>query len=156
VEDWGNQVLLTLYFYQYSDLEVSLSFERDSIHKLDNESVSSELKTDPAMQSLFNSAALQLGTLNLIGEEHKGLTVRFGVRLKLLGFHVSGERVIKVDFRGKARLISQEVLSPAVVAYGAPGDSPKGLLILGRILRFPVHEDRNSERRYGKCQYSCG
>jgi len=138
VEDWGHQVLLTLYFYQYSDLGVSLCFERDSIHKLDNETISSELKSHPAMQSLFNAAALQLGTLNLTGEEHEGLTVGFGVRLELLGFHLSGERVIEVDFRGKARLISQQVLSPAVVAYGAPGDSPKERN--ANIEKFPLGE----------------
>jgi len=125
VKDWGHQVLLTLYFYQYSDLELSLCFERDSIRKLENEAVSSELKTHPAMQSLFNAAAQQLGTLNLMNEEHEGLTVRFGLRLELLGFHVSGERVIEVDFRGEARLISQQVVSPVVVAYGRPGDSPR-------------------------------
>ena len=125
VKDWGHQVLLTLYFYQYSDLEVSLCFGRDSIHKLENEAVRSELQTHPAMQSLFNAAEQQLGTLNLISQEHEGQTARFGLRLELLGFHVSGERVIEVDFRGKARLISQQVLSPAIVAYGTPGDSPR-------------------------------
>lgn len=56
VEDWGHQVLLTLYFYRYSDLEVSLSFERDSIYKLENEAVGSELKTHPAMQPVFNAS----------------------------------------------------------------------------------------------------
>jgi Restriction endonuclease len=66
VKVWGRQVALTLYFYQYSDLEVSLCFERNSIHKLDNDVVASELKTHPAMQSLFEAAAQQLGTINLL------------------------------------------------------------------------------------------
>jgi hypothetical protein len=71
VEDWGYQVLLTLYFYQYSDLEASLCFEPDSIDRLENEAVSSELKTHPAMQSLFNAAAQQLGTFNIISGNMK-------------------------------------------------------------------------------------
>lgn len=124
VEKWGERVALTLYFYQYSDLEVSLCFDQESLRKLQTDAVMSELKTHPAMQSLFNAAAQQLGALNLISDEHKGLTVTFDLRLELSEFRVCGERVIEVDFRGKARLISQQVASPAVVAYGAPSDSP--------------------------------
>lgn len=75
------------------------------------------------MQSLFNAAAQQLGTLNLISKEHDDITVTFGLRLELLGFHVCGQRVIDVDFKGKGRLISQHDVSPAVVAYGTPSDS---------------------------------
>ena len=118
VKTWGRQLALTLYFYQYSDLELRLCFKRTSIPKIDMDVMRSELASYPGMQSLFNAAAQQLGTLNLISEKHTGRTVGFGLRLQLADFHLSGEPVLKVDFRGKARLISKEVTSPAVFAYG--------------------------------------
>ncbi len=119
-KDWGQQVALTLYFYQYSDLELSLCFKRESIPKLDMDVVRSELTSYPGMQSLFNAAAQQLGTLDLMNAEHAGRTVDFGLRLQLAGFQLLGEPVLEVDFRGKAVLTSKEVISPAVFAYGEP------------------------------------
>lgn len=120
VKSWGHQVALTLYFYQYSDLEIALCFNRESILKLDSDFVKSELTTYPGIQSLFNAAAQQLDTLNLISGDHAGVSVDFGLRLQLEGFQLSGEPVVEVDFRGKARLISEEVCSPAVFVYGQP------------------------------------
>jgi hypothetical protein len=124
IRSWGQQVALTLYFYQYSDLDVSLYFDRNTIHKLDHDVLASKLKTHPAMQSLFQAAAQKLGTINLMAEEHQGTLVAFGLRLELFVFQVCDEQVLEVDFRGNARLISREVISPAVFAYGQPGRSP--------------------------------
>jgi len=121
IKSWGQRVTLTLYFYQYSDLEVSLCFDRESITKLENNVVRLELESHPAMQSLFSAAAQQLGTLNLISGVHgAAAAVTFGLRIELAGFYLLGERVLEVDFRGKARLISKKVTSPAVFAYGEP------------------------------------
>ena len=80
----------------------------------------SEFTSYPGLQSLFNAAAQQLGTLHLISGEHAGRTVDFGLRLQLAAFHISGEPVVPVDFRGKARLISEEFISPAVFGYSKP------------------------------------
>jgi hypothetical protein len=126
VKKWGEQVALTLYFYQYSDLEVSLYFDAGSLCKLQSDFVMSELKTHPAMQSLFNAAAQQLNTLNLLHGEHRNKVVTFGLRRDLGGFCVCGERVLEVDFRGKACLISKDVISPAVFTYGRPDHGPEG------------------------------
>ena len=120
VQGWGRQITLTLYFYQYSDLELSLCFKRESIPKLDMDAVRSGIAAYPGLQSLFNAAAEQLGTLNLGIEERAGRTVDFGLRLQLAGFQVSREPVLEVDFRGKAVLISKEVMSQAIFAYGEP------------------------------------
>jgi hypothetical protein len=125
VKKWGEQVALTLYFYQYSDLELSLCFDRESLRKLQSDVVMSELETDPAMQSLFSAAAQQLGTMNLLREEQHNRVITFGLRLDFDGFRVCGERVLEVDFRGKARLISRSVISHAVFAYGQPGHGPE-------------------------------
>ena len=125
VKKWGEQVALTLYFYQYSDLELSLCFDRDSLRKLQSDVVMSELKTHPAMRSLFSAAAQQLGTIKLLHEDQENKVITFGLRLDFDGFCVCGERVLEVDFRGKACLIPKNVISHAVFAYGQPGHGPE-------------------------------
>jgi Restriction endonuclease len=122
IKSWGSQVAVTVYFYQYSDLEVSLCFKPESIPRLDKTIVESQLKYHPALQSLFNAAAQQLGTLNLISGEDAGRTVKFGLRLQFDGFQLSGESVMEVDFRGSACLVSREMMASAVFAYGKPSE----------------------------------
>jgi Restriction endonuclease len=124
IQDWGKQVALTLYFYQYSDLELSLCFKRESVARLDIEDVRSEIASYTGIQSLFNAAAQQLGTLNLVNAENAGREVSFGLRLQLDGFQLSGESVLEVDFRGKVALTSKEISSPVVSAYGNPKSAP--------------------------------
>ena len=112
VEEWGQQMSLTLYFYEYSDLELSLCFEHESIPKLNMDAVSSEIASYPGIQSLFNAAAKQLGNLDLLNGANQGRTVDFRLRLQQDGFQLSGEPVLEVDFRGKALLVSKDVVSP--------------------------------------------
>ena len=120
VEDWGRPIALTLYFYQYSDLELSVCFKSESVSKVDVDVVRSEIASYPGMQSLFNAAARQLGTLDPM---NVGSPVNFGLRLQLPGLQLSGEPVLEIDFRGKAVLTSREVLSPAVFAYAECGQN---------------------------------
>lgn len=121
IRSWGRSVALTLYFYQYFDLEVSLLFKRESIRKLDAELARSELKSHPVWQSLFNAAAYKLQELNLVAEEQAGQTAKFAIRLQLDGFNLCGESVVEVDFRGNARLVSKNVDPRAVFRYGEAG-----------------------------------
>ena len=111
---------LTLYFYEYFDLEVSLLFGETSIANLNATAVELELKRHPAMQSLFNAAARQLGEFDLLATENSGRAVKFALQLQLETFSLCGEPVVEVGFCGSARLISREVLSPAVFSYGEP------------------------------------
>lgn len=124
IQGWGKQVELTLYFYQYSDLELSLCFGRESVAKLDVEVVRLEIASYPGLQSLFNAAAQQLGTLDLMNGQKAGRKVSFDLRLQLAGFRLSGEPVLEVGFRGDATLTSKEFSSPAVLAYGDPERDP--------------------------------
>jgi hypothetical protein len=125
IKSWGRQVALTLFFYEYSDLEVSLLFKRESIRKVDEDTVKSEFRCHPGMQSLFNAAAQELGKFNLVADEHASLAAPFAVRLQLAGLSLSGESVIGVDFRGNAHLVSRTVSSSAVFAYGEPSPNPE-------------------------------
>lgn len=122
IEAWGRRVALTLYFYEYSDLQVSLCFEKESIPRLKIDLVTAELSRHPGIQLLFNAAAKQLGTLNMVGDERVGQPVTFGFRLQLDRFQISGEPIIEVGFSGNARLISKEIVSEAVLAYREPGE----------------------------------
>lgn len=117
---WGRSVALTVYFYQYLDLRLSLVFEKSSIPQLEEERLKAELRSYPGKQSLFNAAAEQLDTLNLLIHENRGHVGRFYLRLQLEEFHLCGEPVIEVDFAGRAKLLSRDVACPAVLAYGAP------------------------------------
>ncbi len=120
IASWGLRVALKLFFYQYSNLEVSLLFEGESILKIDSEQVKSELRYHPCVQSLFNAAAQKLGEANLIADEQPGRTVEFGLRLEFDGFQLCGAPVLEVSFTGKARLIMLEVAPSLVYAYGEP------------------------------------
>jgi hypothetical protein len=125
IDAWGRRVALTLYFYEYSDLKLLLCLQRESLARLNGDVVKSELDRHPCMQSLFNAAAKQLDTLNMIGEECPGQPVKFRIRLEFEGFQVSGEPIIQVEFCGYARLVSEEIISKAVLSYRAPGEPHK-------------------------------
>ncbi len=120
IRAWGGQIALTLHFYDYADLNVSLCFERQSIPKLRMDAVRSEFASYAGVQSLFNAAAQQIDNYNLLSEEHVGQSVAFGIRLELAGFQISGESVIKVAFSGNVRLVSRNVSPKAVLAYVDP------------------------------------
>jgi hypothetical protein len=120
IASWGLRVALTLFFYQYSELEVSLLFERESVLKIEPEQAKSELRCHPCMQSLFNAAAQKLGDAKLMADEQPGRTVKFGLRLEFDGFRLCGAPVLEVAVTGKARLIALEVAPSLVYAYGEP------------------------------------
>lgn len=127
IKNWGRQMALTLFFYQYSNLEVFLLFDRSSIPKLDTDALKSELRLHPAMQSLFNAAAQQLNGSNLLQDALAGTeqseTVGFTLRLQFDDFRLCGELVMEVTFRGRACLIPKRVKSSAVLAYGDPEEN---------------------------------
>jgi Restriction endonuclease len=124
IRGWGRQIALTLYFYEYSELELSLYLECRSMPKLDMVVFQSEIAAHAVTQSLFNSAAQQLGTMNPLKTENAEQTMEFNLLIELPGFRLCGQLVRQVRFRGKAALIAQDVVSPAVLAYGNPDDDP--------------------------------
>jgi hypothetical protein len=124
IRGWGRRIALTLYFYEYSELELSLYLECRNIPKLDMVVFQSEIAAHSVTQSIFNAAAQQLDTTNPLKVENAGQTVEFNLLIELPGFRLCGQLVRQVRFPGKAALISQDVVSPAVLAYGNPDDDP--------------------------------
>lgn len=122
IASWGLRVALTLFLYQYSELEASFLFDGESVRKIDSGQAKSELRCHPCVQSLFNAAARKLDEANLMADEQPGRVVKFGLRLEFDGFRLCGAPVLQVSFTGKARLIALEVAPSLVYAYGEPNE----------------------------------
>jgi hypothetical protein len=104
IQEWGRQIALTLYFYEYSELELSLYLECGSIPKLDMVVLQSEIVAHAVLQSLFNAAAQQLGRMNPLKAENAAQTVEFNLLLELAGFRLCGQLEGQVRFRGRGVL----------------------------------------------------
>ncbi len=120
IASWAQGIDLTLFCYEYSDLQVFLLFDRDSFSNIEPEAARSELRNHPCVQSLFNAAATKLGELNLVAEEQQRW-VPFGLKIQFDGFLLCGVPVLEVEFTGKARLISQKITLSVAYGYGEPG-----------------------------------
>src|SRR5229473_2125201 len=79
VESWGQRIELTLYYYQYSDLEVFLGFSPESIPTIKFDEMKAELRWHRCVQSLFNAAGKKLTDANLMSGPLQGQKVNFGV-----------------------------------------------------------------------------
>ena len=123
IEQWGSTVAMTIYYYQYSDLELALFFRPESIPKLDIAVLAQEMKTYPGTQSLFNAAGNELEKLKLLTmEPSQRRDATFRLRLRLADFCLCREPVLEVEFSGTAKLVEQLLDIPAVVAYRDPAD----------------------------------
>jgi hypothetical protein len=138
VRNWGRSVALTLYFFAYSDIRLTITFEAASLPALQMEQLKPELAKHPALVSIFNAAAKLVGERLIPAVEHRDLTVTFGARLELDGFRVCGESVIDVEIQGKAKLIAKNVEAPTVSAYRCPSDSETSDVTI--VEQFPLGE----------------
>jgi Restriction endonuclease len=148
VQSWGKQIGLTLFFYQYSDLDLSLYFKDESLLKLDRDKLKEELRSHQ-FDFLYEAAAEQIDSLNLVGGEHEGRTVNFAVRAGLQEVILCGESVTLADFRGKARLVSRDVISPEILSFGAPPSFSESRRAVAVVEKFPLGETSiiHDERR---------
>ena len=113
VKTWGTPIDLKVGFIHYDDVQIDLLFDHASIARLDFAAVQEELKSHPAIQSLFNAAAQQLTARN-----HQATP--FNLRIELEGFSLGGERVLEVRFRGAAQVVCQNVVCSAILSYREP------------------------------------
>lgn len=121
IRGWGRGLDVTIYYYEYSNLKLALAFDHHSLQRVDYAEIQKELATYPGMQSLFNAAADQLDSLNLLTHDETSRSGRFQLRLCLHDFFLCGEPVVEVGFSGRGTLTAKEVNCPSVVAYGDPG-----------------------------------
>jgi len=120
VESWGERVELTLYYYQYSDLEVSLGFSPESIPTIKFDELKAQLRWHPCVQSFFNAAAKKLDDGNLLSGSLQGQKVNFGVDVELENVHLGGAQLVRAALEGCAELVAIKADAPLVHAYGEP------------------------------------
>jgi hypothetical protein len=120
---WGQQISITLYFYAYSNLDVELFFESRRIESFDIESVKTELKSHPCLQSMFNAAANYFRESEALPFDATDKSVKFEFKIVFDGFKVCGELVSEVLFRGEAKLVSKHLGAPVIMSYQQPSDS---------------------------------
>jgi hypothetical protein len=120
VESWGQRIELTLYYYQYSDLEVSLGFSAESIPTIKSDELKVELKWHPCVQSLFNAAAKKLTDENLLPGPLQGRKVNFGVDIQFDDVRLGGAQLERAAIEGRAELVAIKADAPLVRAYGEP------------------------------------
>jgi Restriction endonuclease len=123
VEGWGNRIDLTLHYYQYSDLKVSLGFSPESAPNIDHEALKAQLRWHPCVQSLFNAAAKQLTGANLMSGPLQGQKVSLGVDIEFDGVDLGRARLERAALEGCAELVSIKADAPLVHAYGEPNSS---------------------------------
>jgi hypothetical protein len=120
VTSWGQRIELTIYYYQYSELEVSLLFPPESLATIKPEALKSELRWHPSVQSLFNAAAQKLTERNLMAGELRGRKVRFGVQIEFDNLQLCGVPLLGAAIAGSAELVAIKADAPVVYAYGEP------------------------------------
>jgi hypothetical protein len=120
VESWGQRIELTLYYYQYSDLEVSLGFSPESIATIEFDTLKTELRWHPCMQSLFNAAAKRLTDANLMSGPLQGQKVNFGVDIEFDDVRLGGMQLERAALEGRAELMAIQADAPFVHLSGEP------------------------------------
>ena len=117
-EDWGGQITLMLYYYQYSDVKLAVAFAPHN-PDIDPAVLKPELRSHGVLQSLFNAAAEQLDSFQLLPDnDTRTYRVSFIAYPEMV--ELCGEPVLQIGFEGKGRLVSQPISSPQVFGYGEP------------------------------------
>jgi hypothetical protein len=125
IANWGCDITMRVYYYQFENLELSLIFDPRSISQLDADTLSAELQVFPGRQSLINAAMKQLDRLKLLTDEgNRRESHGFRAFGHFENFRLCGQPVLKVELVGTARLVDQAISLPAILAYGEPGQYP--------------------------------
>ncbi len=126
VSNWGCTIEMKVYYYQYEDLNLVVLFRESDVAGIDDQRLTTELKTYPGRQSMFNASLEQFDTVSMTLEERLKMRFRFEVKMRLEGFFLSGQPVQGVEFSGSAQLEQIDVRLPVVLAYGAPKENAAG------------------------------
>jgi hypothetical protein len=93
IATWGHKLALTIYYYEYSDLTLSLGFTEESISKLDMAVLKAQLQSHPILQSAFNAAERNLDSLNLLARGDRRV-IGFGISLRPEAIELGGRSVV--------------------------------------------------------------
>jgi hypothetical protein len=122
IRGWGDRVSLVLYYYQYSDVTLSVGVYGLDFSKIHAAEVRRELESRGLIQAAFNAAAQQLEPLKLVATEDTR-TIGFGVCIQPeQGVPLNGKPILEVCLEGKVCLASRPVSCEKVFRYGEPGE----------------------------------
>jgi hypothetical protein len=112
-----------LYYYQYSEVTLSVRVSPQAFSKFIPTEVVRELESRGVVQAAFNAAAQQLEPLKLLATEETR-TFSFGVRIQPeKDVRLSGESILEVGLEGKVCLALRPVSCAKVLRYGKPQES---------------------------------
>ncbi len=120
IRKWSRLITITLFFYQYSDIELYLIFDKKVIDKLNDEQLQEELKNYVGLRSIFLAPSKVLDNLNLFGKEYNGKKMEFNLSLKNEDFKLQGHNVKQVNIKGQGWLVEKKIKFPEVLAYDYP------------------------------------
>jgi hypothetical protein len=121
IADWGCQIAMRVYYYQFENLELSLLFEPHAIPVLKSDVLATQIQAFPGRQSLINAALEELDKLKLLADrEMRKKSHPFRVVGHFEDFRLCNQTVIEVELTGIGRLVETEVSLPAVTTYGEP------------------------------------
>lgn len=120
---WNSRVSLVLYYYQYSEVTLSVRVPPEAVSRINPAEVVGGLESSGVVQAAFNAAGRQLEPLKLLATEETQ-TVQFGVRIRPEhDVRLSGEPILEVGLEGKVCLVSRPVSCAKVLRYGKPKES---------------------------------
>jgi hypothetical protein len=124
VQNWGCQIALTVYYYQFLNLELTLKLDPQSIPYIRHETLASELKVFAGRRSLINATMIKLDELNpLVNEKVRQRDHKFRIAGRFEGFHVCGQLVREVELAGAARLVEKPIILCRNAGYGDPQEA---------------------------------
>jgi Restriction endonuclease len=116
---WGQSIDLSIIYYQYSNLSLTLWIDGDV--PTDADTVKNELAVHPIWTTAFNQAATYLTDNQMITEARINTDVEFGVLGEPDGLLLLTRRVRFMAIQGRARAVLSRLSCPKVEAYGEPG-----------------------------------
>lgn len=120
VSEWGRSHTTLLYFYTYTDVDLTLNFEGCTFGPGEADAIAQAFRTSPHAASIFNAVADQADARKLLYGQAFGLEEPFAYTLQRSNFRLAGRLVSTVKIAGKISLIEREIEGLAVRAYGSP------------------------------------
>lgn len=120
---WSSRVSLDLYYFQYSEVILSVRVSTQALSKIRPKEVVRQLESAGVLEAAFNAAARQLEPLRLLDAEDTR-TFQFGVRIQPeQAVQLKGESILEVGLEGQVCLAVRPISCARVLRYGKPEES---------------------------------
>ncbi len=141
IQAWGLSTRVSLTFFEYKDVEITLSVITKNKSLTIDEVIAGLRKTD-SLYRIFEMASSVIEQKNPSGNP-----CRFKGHFKVENLSVCGENIDKVKFVADVKRIIQELKIPSVVAYDAPDVQTAQRNVLVEKVAFGDFEITQSSNR---------